>query len=643
MIKDAIIEALGETELLLPDRVNRGLVANDRVKYYLTLLQSANHHAAETEHSFTSLRTERDAAGVDDASLDRVVEESRPAAGGDVHVPGARQIMRSLLDELALMLQPVRTAAAVAPDLDAAITVYTRRLERLQADAPSGDGDRLPSTAIEALMRGGDAASDSVHQLTMDLHKELNRLQALIADEVIDGAHTYGLAAGDRPLIAAFVAGVGQTSPLKFDHPGLGTTATRVGARLSIQNDIGTTGAHVVVVHVEGTAVTVIYTDVHRRRLVFLQEMLAPFAVEWHDSAAPAGAACTMTVGRFTATAPEELAHFLTFFGSRLTFLIDWNRARRRLARIVRKPDAARVLSLAAENGTGHCAFLRVDGLRLVERAIEAAVPSDARGRRLDDLLGRPDARSFLGAVLGITSKGLRAGRSAVLMQDEIEAELLRHLKPGDRGLIGAAAEHAMYISALAERLRRAFVNGVGVTEDTARTAELAKTWEARADDIVRRWTRISERIGSGRPFSSLFTAADAVADALEEAAFLLTLVPADRARATSAAFDGLPDLVGQSAKEYVRCLDYAAQVGRGRARADVDAFLRAVDRIAAIEHQCDAAERAAEARLVKEASTFRELHVLSRLVQAFESAADALARCAVLVKDHILSAGGVA
>ena len=45
--------------------------------------------------------------------------------------------------------------------------------------------------------------------------------------------------------------------------PGLGTTATRVGARLTIQNDIGATEVHVLVVHVEGSAATV--TDPPRR------------------------------------------------------------------------------------------------------------------------------------------------------------------------------------------------------------------------------------------------------------------------------------------------------------------------------------------------------------------------------------------
>ena len=46
--------------------------------------------------------------------------------------------------------------------------------------------------------------------------------------------------------------------PLEFKHPRLGITATRSGPRLIIQNDIGTTDAHVVVIHVEGDAVNAV-------------------------------------------------------------------------------------------------------------------------------------------------------------------------------------------------------------------------------------------------------------------------------------------------------------------------------------------------------------------------------------------------
>ena len=47
------------------------------------------------------------------------------------------------------------------------------------------------------------------------------------------------------------MAGLNRTAKLKFTHPGLATTATRAGGRLVIQNDIGTTDAHVIVIHVK--------------------------------------------------------------------------------------------------------------------------------------------------------------------------------------------------------------------------------------------------------------------------------------------------------------------------------------------------------------------------------------------------------
>ena len=99
-------------------------------------------------------------------------------------------------------------------------------------------------------------------------------MQAELAEETLDGAAVYNLAEADRPLVLAFMAGLNRTAPLKFDHPGLATTATRAGGRLVIQNDIGTTDAHVIVIHVEGLVVSVTYTDVHPERLAFFQDML---------------------------------------------------------------------------------------------------------------------------------------------------------------------------------------------------------------------------------------------------------------------------------------------------------------------------------------------------------------------------------
>jgi hypothetical protein len=78
----------------------------------------------------------------------------------------------------------------------------------------------------------------------MDLHKDLNSLAAAHAEEVLAGAHVYALLPEDRPAIEAFMRGVEATQKLKFSHPRLATTATRAGARLTIQNDLGETDAH---------------------------------------------------------------------------------------------------------------------------------------------------------------------------------------------------------------------------------------------------------------------------------------------------------------------------------------------------------------------------------------------------------------
>jgi hypothetical protein len=72
---------------------------------------------------------------------------------------------------------------------------------------------------------GGDA--DSLHRLVMDLHKMLNELAARCAETTIAGAHVYGLLPEDCPAVEAFMRGVNSTSKLKFDHPGLATTAAR--------------------------------------------------------------------------------------------------------------------------------------------------------------------------------------------------------------------------------------------------------------------------------------------------------------------------------------------------------------------------------------------------------------------------------
>ena len=174
----------------------------------------------------------------------------------------------------------------------------------------------LDPAAISAMTQIGHDRADSLHRLVMDLHKQLNVMQAELAEETIDGAAAYNLAEADRPLVAAFMSGLNRTAKLKFSHPGLATTATRTGDRLVIQNDIGTTDAHVIVIHVQNLAVSVTYTDVHSQRLAFFKDMLKPRTITWESertAVLAAGEPFYLATGRIEATDADACRRISNF------------------------------------------------------------------------------------------------------------------------------------------------------------------------------------------------------------------------------------------------------------------------------------------------------------------------------------------
>jgi len=639
--KVGIVEPFSEAGLFLPELISRGLGARDRLKYYVSLLQAAHIYAQAPHHPAPTLRSEREASGISDEMLDQIVAASRTITSDLIRIPGVGVILEHIFGDLRQMLQPLTAAAAVHPELRDRLEIYQRRLDQQIVAAPPCSDDQLTSSAIDGLVLSTKNGHDSVYQLATDLQWELNRLSGIVFPESIDGASTYGLTAADRTLVRVFMHGVNQTRGLKFDRPGLGTAATRDGDRLSIQNDLGTNQGQVVVVQVSELTATVIYTDAHRARVRFFHELLLPYDVKWE---APAGAAelnSEKSVGGYTAENQASLESFLTFVGSRLVFLIDWNRARKRLARFVKNSEAVALLKWAADNNVGHHAFLQAGDVQLVYTALERAVPAQVRfGARLDELLGHDAARRFLTSVLGIVSAGLSGRRSTRLIEDEIEAELLTHLRTTDRSMLGTAADHATVMSTIAEHVSHALTGlkrGEG-HDDVGRVSDLAKGLEARADEIVRRSSRLIDGTGDGHQLRRLLTEADDVADALEETAFMLTLVPANIDPKGVGLLEDLADLVSRGARAYVRCLEDARDLSHAPARAELERFLVAVDQLAGFRQQAGIAERAIRERLMHGTADCRELYASSTMARGLEQAAHALARCGVIVRDYVLN-----
>ncbi len=356
-MKSGIIERLGKTEILLPALIGEGLQANDRVKVRLSVLQAAARHARAPETAAFDLADECRAAGIDADAMQALVTGASRLAGDEIAAPGLRDLGGAIWDDVGDMIRAVK--AGDDAQGDAAQT----RFAAIKQGCALGSAETVGHREVLKLTAVTERKGDTLHRLIMDLHKGLNALAAAHAEEELAGAHVYGLRNEDRPAVEAFMRGLESTRALKFDHPGLATTASRAGNRLTIQNDIGETDAHVVVIAVEKDAVTVTYTDVHRVRAKFFTGLTRNFPVQWsgldRKNAQGLGddGVFYLVTGRLPFTDTKARDAFLEELGASLTFLIDWNKARKVLRTWVSKGDAVHILDWAARNRVGHRGF----------------------------------------------------------------------------------------------------------------------------------------------------------------------------------------------------------------------------------------------------------------------------------------------
>jgi uncharacterized protein Yka (UPF0111/DUF47 family) len=638
--KAGIVAALGESRLLLPALLNEALAANDRAKYRLTLLQTAKAHADVPEEAFSALRTERLACGIADSSYDDVVAGAVKQGNESYTMPLVSELCSSLHEDMMAMIAPFEVAQK------AEAHPYRQRLKRLSLHSWSGKDGSITGAGIISMTSGDPAQGDSVHLLIMEMHKSLNRLQGEIATDNVDGALTYGLRAVERSLVASFMKGVKRTQQLKFDHPGLGTTATRIGAKLIIQNDIGTTDAHVLVVHVEDVRVTVTYTDNHLSRLLFFQGMFTNWEVKWSSVQSRTDQAFEngvyhLCVGDYTARDKADLKAYLAHLGSRLVFLIDWNRARKRLQMLVPKKDALILLSWAAANDVGHMAFVKAGGERMIFDALQfVAGGSLSYGVMLDELLGKEAAGSFMRFILKACAHGLLKQRPLALIRDEARVELYKYYHSAQQYLLDLVSNHAALSVEIAASIRDGLLT-VSHTEEFSRFERIgqrAKEWERKADELVitaRELARQSEQADAVR---QLLEAADDITDELEEAAFHLTLLKTDgMGEEIRIPLATLARLLVEGTQEYLKAIENARGIQRSGSPDDMHDFLESIHRIVAIEQESDMVQREVRKALVNAAKDYRQAFVITECAKKLESAADALMHTGMILRDQIL------
>ncbi|HBG05812.1 MAG: hypothetical protein A2075_03270 [Geobacteraceae bacterium GWC2_58_44] len=638
--KTRIVAALGEITLLLPSLLNEALAANDRAKYRLTLLQSAKARADLPAAGFSTLSAERIACAIPDPRYDEVVAGSVKHDADAYAIPRAPQICSSLQDDLSAMIAPLEAAAKPAA------LPFRQRLDHLCSTPWCNEDGTMTGARISWLGAADAAPGDSVHLLVMELHKALNRLQAAISTENISGASTYGLKSGDRALVAAFMKGLNRTLPLKFDHPGLGTTATRAGGKLIIQNDIGATDAHVLVLHVEGVSATVTYSDNHLPRLLFFQNMFARWQVDWGEVLSRTDRAFEsgvyhLCLGTFAARDKAELKRYLAQLGSRLVFLIDWNRARKRLQLLVSRPDAVALLRWAAESELGHLAFLKAGGERMVFDALQfVAGGTLTLGISLDEILGREAALSYLQFILKTCAQGMLNQKPLALIRDEARVELYRYYHDAQQNLLDLAANHASLAIEIATGIRDGLltVSGPETASRFERIGQRAKEWERKADELVIRARELAPQSEQAAAIRQLLEVADDIPDELEDAAFHLTLlIPEQLPEELRLPLAALAQQLVDSSREYLKAIENARGINRSGSPDDMRDFLKAVHRMVAIEEQSDTSERLVRKALVTSDIDYRQSFVVAQCARKLEAAADALMHTGMTLRDQIL------
>lgn len=638
-MKIQIINELGQRDMLLPSLLAEALAANDRIKVRMSALQAAVHHAQEPESPPAELNAESRAAGIPSAALSALIRGAHLAGDEKIVAPNLAKLMKEIDVDMETMVHSVQSVNATDGEPLAA------RLSAIRAAGLIDAGNAIEISRVAQLTAVSQTGGDSLHRLVMDAHKALNKLAEACAEDIVSGAHAFGLIPEDRPAVEAFMRGVNETRGLKFNHPGLATSAVRSNGRLLIQNDIGETDAHVVVVSVTGDSVNVTYTDVHRQRAKFFMALFDRFEVGWsglsRHTAASLGddGGFYLVTGEFHFENVVKRNDFLTALGAAPVFLIDWNKARKSLRNLVSKDDALRILDWAARQRIGHRAYLELGGNDLIAAAVRNAAPSRIGfGERLDQALGRNAAVDFVKSALRIATDALSQGRSVRLARDQIEADLIRHLKRIESTLLAIVLRQVGLAHDIITAISvNVMASGSDRGSDTGRLAFRASLIERKADAMAAEARGEVSRLNAGPMIGELIDRVEETIDDLEQAAFIASLAPAGIDARLHSALAELCSVAIRATEAAASGIAAAIEVPNGD-RADTEDALAVITRIFDAEHAADRCEREITAQVFAGSFDISVSLAAMELARAIERATDRLASAAHLLRRHIMA-----
>src|SRR5674476_1030675 len=102
MLKEKAVASLGQQSLLMPAWVKAALLANDRLKLYLTMLQSAAQHASSPESPLADWGRELAQVGLHDSGWLQDLVKTAYFDNKTLVIPELGQLLDALAADLSL-------------------------------------------------------------------------------------------------------------------------------------------------------------------------------------------------------------------------------------------------------------------------------------------------------------------------------------------------------------------------------------------------------------------------------------------------------------------------------------------------------------------------------------------------------------
>lgn len=292
-------------------------------------------------------------------------------------------------------------------------------------------------------------------------------------------------------------------------------------------------------------------------------------------------------------------------------------------------------------------AWLKAGGDRLIWDAMRCAGDGAFQlGDRLCDVLGDNVAQTFLLDAMRLSCQALRQGLPVALVADETRMLLNRLVRQRteDYDLLD---EHAAYCHALAQAISDCLLHGHDGLKDRAdELSARAKAWERRADHLVMQARDLSEHRAHWQTTVRMLELSDDVSDALEEAAFLISLIADHHQKGWNhlvrQALTRLAQTVEQAIQDHIRALAIARTLSQGSDAADSDAFLSACWAVLRAERQCDEQLRQARRILLAHIDHAPSLMLANDLAMTLELASDRLLSAGYALRDRVFHSSGV-